>query len=248
VHGDEFEALQREREWFHTLTVPPGAWAVIRVDGRSFSRFTERRFDKPFDPEFSRLMTHTAEALVTEFDARYGYTESDEISILLDPSFDLFGRGLEKLVSISAGLASARFTAELGEPVTFDSRVWIGASIADVVDYFSWRQTDALRCALNGWCYWTLRQAGRSARQATRELNRTNKADKNELLSRHGITFDDVPGWQRRGIGLWWETYDHEGFDPVREITVATTRRRIRTETELPARDDYRALIGSLIS
>jgi tRNA(His) guanylyltransferase len=248
MHGDEFEARQREREWFHALTVPPGAWSVIRVDGRSFSRFTERRFSKPFDPEFSRVMTRTAEVLLTEFGGRYGYTESDEISVLLEPSFDLFGRGLEKLVSISAGIASATMTAELGEPVTFDSRVWIGTTTADVVDYFSWRQTDALRCALNGWCYWTLRKAGRSARQATSELESTSKADKNELLFRHGINFNDVPTWQRRGIGLWWESYDHEGFDPVREVGVVTTRRRIRTEPELPMRDDYRELIGRLIS
>lgn len=248
MHGDEFEARQREREWFHSLTVPPGAWSVIRVDGRSFSRFTERRFSKPFDPEFSRLMTHTAEVLLTEFGGSYGYTESDEISILLGPSFDLFGRGLEKMVSISAGIASSTFTAEFKDPVTFDSRVWIGATAADVIDYFSWRQTDALRCALNGWCYWTLRQAGKSARQATGELRGTSKTDKNELLFRYGVNFNEVPTWQRRGIGLWWESYEHEGFDPVREVTVATTRRRIRIEAELPTRDEYRRLIGNLIS
>ncbi|WP_414936998.1 hypothetical protein [Amycolatopsis sp. cmx-11-51] len=37
----------------------------------------------------------------------YVYTESDEISILLDPAADLFGRGVEKLVSISARGARA---------------------------------------------------------------------------------------------------------------------------------------------
>jgi hypothetical protein len=30
VDADEFAAGQRAREWFHALTVPPGAWAVIR--------------------------------------------------------------------------------------------------------------------------------------------------------------------------------------------------------------------------
>ena len=38
-------------------------------------------------------MVATAQALLTELGALYAYTESDEISVLLDPEFDLFGRG-----------------------------------------------------------------------------------------------------------------------------------------------------------
>lgn len=49
AESHEFEARLRQREWFHTLTVPPGEWTVIRVDGRGFSRLTEAHFDKPFD-------------------------------------------------------------------------------------------------------------------------------------------------------------------------------------------------------
>ncbi len=62
-----------------------------------------------------------------------------------------------------------------------------GVGVADVVDYFSWRQADAARCALNGWCYWTLRKAGQSRQQATAALERASTADKNELLFGHGI-------------------------------------------------------------
>ncbi|MFJ6673235.1 tRNA(His) guanylyltransferase Thg1 family protein [Actinosynnema sp. NPDC091369] len=163
----EFEAGQRAREWFHGLTAPVGLWTVVRVDGRAFTRFTEERFDKPFDAGFSRLMVETAQALLTELGARYAYTESDEISVVLDPRHDLFGRGVEKVVSISAGIASAAFTHAAGTPAHFDSRIWLGAGTADVIDYVSWRQADATRCALNGWCYWTLRKAGASRQEAT---------------------------------------------------------------------------------
>lgn len=247
MRGDEFEAGQRAREWFHSLVVPPGAWMVMRVDGRGFSRFTEDRFDKPFDARFSRMMTATAEALLAEFNGRYAYTESDEISILLDPSVELFGRTVEKLVSISAGLASATFTHAAGEPAHFDSRVWLGTTPDDVVDYFSWRQADATRCALNGWCYWTLRRHGKSRQEATQVLEGSNTADKNELLYRHGITFDELPAWQRRGLGLWWKTYHRAGYDPLRRTEVTATRRRIHTERDLPMRADYRELIAQLI-
>ena len=115
-----------------TRSLLPGAWTVIRVDGRGFSRFTEQRFDKPFDARFSELMVDTAQALLTEFGGRYAYTESDEISLLLDPAWELFGREVEKLVSLSAGIASAAFTHGGGEPAHFDSRAWLGTGPADV--------------------------------------------------------------------------------------------------------------------
>jgi tRNA(His) guanylyltransferase len=247
VRGDEFEAGQRAREWFHSLVVPPGAWMIMRVDGRGFSRFTEERFDKPFDSRFSDMMTSTARELLAEFNGRYAYTESDEISILLDPSMELFGRTVEKLVSISAGLASAAFTHAAGEPAHFDSRVWMGTTPDDVVDYFSWRQADATRFALHGWCYWTLRRHGKSRQEATAALNGSTTAAKNELLFRHGINFNELPAWQRRGLGLWWTTYDRAGYDPLRRQEVTATRRRIHTEPDLPMKDDYRELIAQLI-
>ncbi|BCJ46139.1 guanylyltransferase [Actinoplanes ianthinogenes] len=243
MDADAFEAGQRAREYFHGLTVLPGAWTVLRLDGRGFSRFTERHFGKPFDERFADHMVSTAETLLGELGGRYAYTESDEVSVLFDPGFELFGRGVEKLVSVSAGLASATFSLAAGEAAHFDSRVWLGTGVGDVVDYFSWRQADAARCALNGWCYWTLRQAGKSRREATRELDGTTTADKNELLYRHGINFTELPAWQRRGVGLWWETAPHTGHDPIRDVAVTTERRRIRVERELPMKDAYRALI-----
>jgi tRNA(His) 5'-end guanylyltransferase len=244
----ELEERMRAREWFHSLTLLPGAWAVVRVDGRSFSRFTRDRFDKPFDPRFSTLMVEAATVLLTELDARYAYTESDEISVVLDPSFDLFGREVEKLVSLSAGITTAAFTHAAGEPAVFDARVWMGTGLDDVIDYLTWRQDDAARCALNGWCYWTLRDEGLSARQASRQLERTSASAKNELLFARGVNFNEVPAWQRRGVGLWWETYEKQGHDPIRGVDVTATRRRVRVERDLPMKDAYRDLARTLLS
>src|SRR6185312_11702070 len=123
MDADAFEAQQRAREYYHGLRVLPGAFVVIRVDGRGFSKFTEANFDKPCDDRFSALMVETASALMAELGARYGYTESDEISILLDPASSPFGSSVEKLVSLSAGIESATFTHAAGLPAHFDSRI-----------------------------------------------------------------------------------------------------------------------------
>jgi tRNA(His) guanylyltransferase len=44
---DEIEGRMRALEVFHSLRLVPGAWIILRLDGRSFSRFTENRFASP---------------------------------------------------------------------------------------------------------------------------------------------------------------------------------------------------------
>lgn len=62
-----------------------------------------------------------------------------------------------------------------------------------------------------------------------------------------GINFNDLPNWQKRGIGFWWETFEKPGVNPLTGQTVSATRRRIRRELELPMRDEYSAFIERLV-
>jgi tRNA(His) 5'-end guanylyltransferase len=39
---DEFEARMRALEYFHSLRLLPGVWTVLRLDGRGFTRLTDR--------------------------------------------------------------------------------------------------------------------------------------------------------------------------------------------------------------
>jgi tRNA(His) 5'-end guanylyltransferase len=247
VNADDFEARMRLGECFHALRVPPTAFIIVRVDGRSFSRLTERLTEKPFDSGFHDKMVRTASALLESLQASYVYTESDEISALLPRETGLFDREVEKLVSISAARASATLSLLLGEAVEFDARLWVGGTDDAVVDYFMWRQSDATRCALNGWAYWTLRREGRDARAATEALERASVADKNELLFARGINFNAVPAWQRRGTGLYWETYEKDGFNPKSGEAVRTLRRRTKVDDVLPMKDDYARFVRERI-
>jgi tRNA(His) guanylyltransferase len=247
MRADDFEASQRDREWFHGLTIPKGMLVVLRVDGRGFSRLTEQHFAKPFDERMRDHLTTAATAWMTEFAALYGCTHSDEISIVLPPDTGLFGRGLEKLVSVSAGVCSAAFTADAGLPAHFDARAWIGATADDVADYFAWRQADAARCALSTCCYWAMRNAGKTARQATAALTGASTAQQNELLYRHGTNFNDLPAWQRRGIGLRWQDYAKSGRDPRTGAEATAVRRRLLADDQLPVKDQYRAMVTAAL-
>jgi tRNA(His) 5'-end guanylyltransferase len=246
MDGHEFDARVHRGEWFHALTVPPGMWCVLRVDGREFSRLTQERFDKPYDWRVLEYMVDATGALLTDIGGIYGYTQSDEISVLLPPEYDGFGRSLEKLVSLSAAAASARFSVRAGLPVSFDARVWVGAGVDDVVDYFTWRQADAARSALDTWAFWTLRRDGLDAQGAADALAGVAASDKNELLFRHGVTFNEVPTWQRRGAALYYAAPDPDGAGSA--PGAEPPRPRLREVTELPSRDAYRDLVRSVVA
>jgi tRNA(His) 5'-end guanylyltransferase len=247
MNSDDLAARMRAGECYHGMRVPPGAYIVVRADGRSFSRLTERLFEKPFDRKMHDHMIRAARALLEAMQGIYAFTESDEISVLLPRGADIFDREVEKLVSLSAGIASAHVSLGIGEPVEFDARIWVGARRSDVVDYFRWRQNDGTRCALHGYAYWMLRREGMSERQATKALEGASVSKKNEILFARGVNFNDTPTWQRRGTGIYWETYEKEGLNPRTGETTRAERRRIKVDEELPAKDAYERFLGELL-
>src|SRR5689334_22304783 len=103
----KFEQLDRRMrvyETAHDHCVLPGIHMVARIDGRSFSQLTRvsQSFDAPYDTRFRDCMVATVEHLVAAsgFSVLFGYTQSDEISLLLRRDEALFGRKLRKLVSV----------------------------------------------------------------------------------------------------------------------------------------------------
>jgi tRNA(His) 5'-end guanylyltransferase len=55
---------------------------IIRLDGNNFSTWT-KSLTKPFDSRLTQLMVETTKFLVQETNAVIGYTQSDEITLVL---------------------------------------------------------------------------------------------------------------------------------------------------------------------
>lgn len=247
---DELDKQMRVYEQSLDQIILPEIYMVARLDGRGFTRLTKEicNFEAPFDAKFRDLMTHTVEKLMDcGFRILYGFTESDEISLLFAPGDNAFGRKVRKYNSTLAGEASAAFSLALGQVATFDCRIVPLPTKERVKDYFLWRQEDAHRNSLNAHCYWTLRKEGKTVLEATKELEGKSVSFKNELLFSRGINYDDLPSWQKRGIGLWKENYVKVGLNPVTGETENAIRTRFKTEYELPLGAEYGALIEKFL-
>ncbi len=247
---DDLDKKMRIYERSLDQTILPDMYLVARIDGRSFSRLTKEicDFEAPFDVRFRDMMVETVKGLMDcGFRVVYGFTESDEISLLFHTNETTFGRKVRKFNSILAGVASATFSLQLGQVAAMDCRMIPLPSLERVKDYFLWRQEDAHRNALNSHCYWLLRSEGVDAQTATKQLEKKSTAYKNELLFSRGINFNELPSWQKRGIGVYWGEVNSTGFNPITNSEVETTRRELKVNYELPLGDEYAKYVISFL-
>lgn len=250
MNFDELDKKMRVYEQSVDLCVLPDMYLAARIDGRSFSRLTKEicNFEAPFDERFRDMMVNTVKHLMEcGFRVVFGFTESDEISLLFHKEENTFGRKVRKYNSILAGEASAAFSLQLGRIAAMDCRVVPLPSIERVQDYFLWRQEDAHRNALNAHCYWMLRKEGLEAREANDRLEGKSIAYKNELLFSHGINFDKLPAWQKRGIGIYWEDSEKKGFNPVTGQEVTALRRSLKVDFNLPIGEQYAHMVSAFL-
>ncbi len=144
---------------------------ILRLDGKGFSKFT-KGLNKPFDDDFSEDMDLTAKFLCEEIQgAKFGYTQSDEITIVLS-DFDnqetsaWFDYNVQKMVSISASIATAKFNQLRARRMAnyanididdlnsmtlamFDSRVFQVPTLDEMVNTLIFRQQDCTRNSIS---------------------------------------------------------------------------------------------------
>jgi tRNA(His) guanylyltransferase len=197
--GDRMKTYERIGAASQSLM--PRLPVVVRLDGRAFHSFT-RSLDRPFDERFMAAMDATAGYLVEKTGAVIGYTQSDEITLILFNdkigSQIFFDGHRDKINSVLAAMCSVRFNRKFeaefgeirGEPV-FDCRCFTVPSKTEAVNCLIWREMDATRNAIS-----MLAQSKFSHKQ----LHKKSSAEMQEMLfSEHGINFNDLESGKKRG-------------------------------------------------
>jgi tRNA(His) 5'-end guanylyltransferase len=192
---------------------------IIRIDGKAFHTYT-KGLERPFDLGLMEDMNKTTEYLCQNIQgAKFGYVQSDEISILITDYDDIsthawFDGNLQKMSSIAASLATAKFNQlrmaracfddvikedapiykddiEDFKLAMFDARVFQIPYHEEVFNYFIWRQQDASRNSIS-----SVAQANFS----TKELNGKKTSDMQDMLMlEKGINWNDFSSREKRG-------------------------------------------------
>eukprot|EP00117_Sycon_ciliatum_P019101 scpid63375/ scgid17432/ Probable tRNA(His) guanylyltransferase; tRNA-histidine guanylyltransferase len=192
-------------------------WVVIRLDGRSFHRFSDSHgFEKPNDYRCIALMARCAREVMQEFtEIVLAYGQSDEFSFVLRPSCNLFGRRATKLATCMASYFASSFvfhwTAHFEDvrmqyPVTFDGRAVCYPTVENLRDYLCWRQADCHINNLYNTVFWSLVKKGLTGKEAETKLCGTVSSDKNEILfTECNINYSKEPDVARKGTTFVWE-------------------------------------------
>ncbi len=187
---------------------------MVRLDGRGFSNFT-RNFIKPYDEDFANCMISTTTLLMQETNAVLGYTQSDEITLVINKSHEAqqiyFGGRFQKIASSLSAFATIKFNNLLPEErrklqPMFDARAWtmpkekVGLNII----------ARELNCVKNSITNLSL------AFFSHKELMNKNSTEKLMMLRTLGVEWKDQPEHFRRGFYIQKKTKENKRiFAPV---------------------------------
>jgi len=218
--SDDFGDRMKMFESRETGRFMPLLPIYARLDGKSFSKFT-KNFDRPFDVRMQRWMIETTKDLVKKTNAKIGYTQSDEISLVwysdkIDSQVFFDGKK-QKLVSVLASMCTASFIANylngvcrsdddysqlLGKDLpVFDCRAFQLPSLMEATNCFLWREQDATKNAISMACrhYYS-----------HKEMHGKSGSEMQEMLFQKGINFNDYPAAFKRGTFVQHRTFEKE--------------------------------------
>ena len=200
---------------------------IIRLDGKAWHSFT-RGFKRPYDVILHKAMNDTLKYLCENIQGcKFGYTQSDEISLLLT-DFDTlttdawFGYSVQKMCSIAASMATMHFNRIFTELVdeynealddnsgTLDEFAYCGALLKAVnkgamfdARCFNIPEDEVVNCFV-----WRQQDATRNAIQMLGQCNFSHKELQGKscneiqdmLMTQKGINFNDMPVVFKRGV------------------------------------------------
>ena len=209
--GDRMKEFYEDRT---RIKLPRRTFTIIRIDGKAFHTYT-KGLKRPFDDGLIEDMNATTAYLCKNIQgAKFGYVQSDEISLVLTDFDDLgthawFDNNLQKMVSVAASMATAEFnklrlkrfmedTMIVVEPedigkfkmAEFDARAFQIPFIDEVKNYFIWRQQDAVRNSISSVA---------QSLYSTKELHGVKTDQMQEMIFQKGINWNDCDFRKKRG-------------------------------------------------
>jgi tRNA(His) guanylyltransferase len=196
--GDRMKLYEMEEAGRKAMPLLP---VLARLDGRGFSKFT-KGLERPYSTKLHELMVAVTGILVDETNALIGYTQSDEITLVLysdDIKSELyFGGRLQKLVSILASSASVHFNRLLPEYLPqkakstplFDCRVWTVPTKEEAANAVLWRERDATKNSVS--------MAARTL-FSHKELQNKSASEMQAMMLQKDVNWNNYPAWFKRG-------------------------------------------------
>lgn len=159
----EFKKLEDWCKWleknFSLDIMIPTLPVIIRLDGNNFKNWT-KTLNKPFDEGMSNLMIETTKFLVKETNAVIGYTQSDEITLILysaDKKSAIYNDGKkQKILSKLSGDIANFFNENRkihlpnhNKIAKFDCRIYQTPTLFDATLQLLWRENDGTRNSIS---------------------------------------------------------------------------------------------------
>lgn len=210
----------RMKDYYENRTrtlLPRRTFTIIRIDGKAFHTYT-KGLKRPFDAGLIEDMNETTAFLCKNIQgAKLGYVQSDEISLVLTDFDELgthawFDNNLQKMASVAASMATAKFNQLRMARATwegsdvegmldhddiqgfklamFDARVFQIPFIDEVVNYFIWRQQDAVRNSISSVA---------QSMYSPRELHGKTTNQMQEMIFQKGTNWNDFTYREKRG-------------------------------------------------
>lgn len=179
----------------YLLKMPERMPVIVRIDGKSFHSWT-RKMERPFDQTLIDWMGEVTKYVMGEtHTSQIAYVQSDEISILLHnykklDTCSYFNNEIQKIASVTAGIASAKMTELSGRIAVFDARCFVIPE-DEVCNYFIWRQQDATRNSIQ--------MLARSL-YSHKEVYKKNSQVLQEMAYAKGKNWNDLETYKKRGF------------------------------------------------
>ena len=240
---EELDKRMRRIEKEQCIRFSEYDYIVARLDGRNFTRLTKDDWpdlEVPYDNRFKDAMISTVKHLMRcGYEVVYGFTHSDEISLLFSQGISTFERNTQKFISILSSEASAHFSAKTGHIGVFDCRLIHLATERDVAEYFLWRQECAYRKALNSHLFWMYRKNGQTIDAIQKKINGLPFKHQLIMLKEGGIDFDSLPHWQLGGVGVFPIKIAYHNFDKTTGRDEISYKYRLNVEEEFPIGESF---------